>query len=128
MVPTSALQQPTSGQLQDACSGGSAAYGQTSAAATADVTTVIPWRLRQVSAVEVSAGVDPEDATVLLVGGERLRAGAVLTSLLTDVQDYQVHHLRLSHQAHERMRLYRQQPCGVMCTCKSCLHTMSSRG
>jgi hypothetical protein len=74
LVPSSHLQQ------QQGCSG-----SDSSAEAAA-----IPWRLRQVSAVEVVPGGDPADATVVLVGGDRVRAGAVREGLLDEVQDYQV--------------------------------------
>lgn len=50
----------------------------------------IPWRLRQVSAVEVASHGDPADATVVLVGGDRVRAGAVREGLLAEMPDYQV--------------------------------------
>jgi hypothetical protein len=57
------------------------------------VAAAIPWRLRQVSSVEVAPGVDPADATVVLVGGDRVGAGAVYQGLLQNVQDYQVNWL-----------------------------------
>jgi hypothetical protein len=63
----------------------------------------IPWRLRQVSAVEVAPSGDPADATVVLVGGDRVAAGQVgplqqdnghmdgdEPAQLQDVVDYQV--------------------------------------
>jgi hypothetical protein len=56
----------------------------------AAVAAAIPWRLRQVSRVEVCPGVDPADATVVLVGGERVRAGAVKQGQLAEAQDHQV--------------------------------------
>jgi hypothetical protein len=61
-----------------------------SGAPAAAVAAAIPWRLRQVSCVEVCPGIDPADATVVLVGGERVRAGAVGAALLPEVKDYQV--------------------------------------
>jgi hypothetical protein len=54
------------------------------------VAAAIPWRLRQVSAVEVALGGDPADATVVLVGGDRVRAGAVHEAQLADVPDREV--------------------------------------
>jgi hypothetical protein len=56
----------------------------------AAMATAIPWRLRQVSAVEVAPGGDPADATVVLVGGDRVRAGAVRQGSLTDSQEHEV--------------------------------------
>jgi hypothetical protein len=63
----------------------------------------IPWRLRQVSGVEVAPSGDPADATVVLVGGDRVAAGQVgplqqdnghmdgdEPAQLQDVVDYQV--------------------------------------
>jgi hypothetical protein len=79
MVPSDNLQQQQQQQCGDVNS-------STLAAA-------IPWQLRQVSAVEVAPSGDPADATVLLVGGDRVRAGAVYQGLLQDVQDYQVNWL-----------------------------------
>jgi hypothetical protein len=43
-----------------------------------------------VSAVEVAPGVDPADATVVLVGGDRVLAGSVREGLLAEIQDNQV--------------------------------------
>jgi hypothetical protein len=59
--------------------------GCVSAAAAA-----IPWRLRQVAAVQLHADRDPADATLLLVGGGRVRAGAVKQGCLEDAEDFQV--------------------------------------
>lgn len=50
----------------------------------------IPWRLRQVAAVQLHADRDPADATLLLVGGGRVRAGAVKQGCLEDAEDFQV--------------------------------------
>ena len=60
---------------------------------------IIPWRLRQVLCVEVSAGAaDPADATLVLVGGDRLAAGAVRPGTLADAEDHDVscanHHVQ----------------------------------
>lgn len=60
--------------------------GNTAAALSA----VVPWRLRQVKAVQVAPGVDPADATLLLVGGERVTARDLGTQELHETQDYQV--------------------------------------
>jgi hypothetical protein len=76
LVPSGSLQQQQRG-----CSGSS--DSSTMAARTTCC-------LRQVSAVEVSPGVDPADATVVLVGGDRVRAGAVHEGQLADVPDHQV--------------------------------------
>jgi hypothetical protein len=40
--------------------------------------------------VEVAPGGAPAGATVVLVGGDRVRAGAVREGLLDELQDYQV--------------------------------------
>ena len=85
LVP-SGPHQPMSKVLQAACG-----YSHTqSSAFAAAVCATIPWRLRQVSAVEVAPGVDPADATVVLVGGDRVRAGAVREGLLDETQDNEV--------------------------------------
>jgi hypothetical protein len=76
LVPTAQQAAPSNG------SGSS-----TSSSLTA---TAIPWRLRQISAVEVAPGGEAADATVVLVGGDRVCAGAVREGLLAEVQDYQV--------------------------------------
>jgi len=60
--------------------------GSTAAA----VSAVVPWRVRQVQAVEVAPGVDPADATLLLVGGERVAARDLGPQELHEIQDYQV--------------------------------------
>jgi hypothetical protein len=49
-----------------------------------------PWRLRQVAAVRVGPGMAPADAQVVLVGGQRVRAGAVADVMLKDVADVEV--------------------------------------
>jgi hypothetical protein len=77
----------SSTDLQDTTGSAQQAYGSAHAAAIA---TAIPWRLRQISAVEVAPGIDPANATVVLVGGDRVRAGAVREGLLADVQDHEV--------------------------------------
>jgi butyrate kinase len=73
--------------LQETTGSAQQAYSSVHAAAIA---AAIPWRLRQISAVEVAPGVDPADATVVLVGGDRVRAGAVKQGLLAEVQDHEV--------------------------------------
>ena len=77
----------SSTDLQDTTGSAQQAYGSAHAAAIA---TAIPWRLRQISAVEVAPGIDPANATVVLVGGDRVRAGAVREGLLAEVQDHEV--------------------------------------
>ena len=67
-----------------------AASLQHSEADSSAACAAIPWRLRQVSAAELPAGGDLANATVVLVGGDRLRAGAVHMGLLADVQDHEV--------------------------------------
>jgi hypothetical protein len=85
LVPSS-TQQSMSKVLQAACG-----YSPTeSSAFVATVCATIPWRLRQVSSVEVAPNGDPADATVVLVGGDRVRAGAVKEGLLAEAQEYQV--------------------------------------
>jgi hypothetical protein len=82
LVPSSSLQQQQVQQLgQD--SNGSGSDGSALAAA-------IPWSLRQILSVEVAPIGDPADATVVLVGGGRVRAGAVREGLLAEVQDHEV--------------------------------------
>lgn len=81
LVPSAQLQQQLPPDLQAALPGS----GDSSAVAAA-----IPWRLRQVAAVEVAPGVDPADATVVLVGGDRVRAGAVGCPALGDVPEHEV--------------------------------------
>lgn len=51
---------------------------------------VLPWRLCQVKAVEVAPGVDPADATLMLVGGERVAAALVHSGDLAGVEDIEV--------------------------------------
>jgi hypothetical protein len=75
--------------IYDDTSSITAATAQAAAAAAA---LAVPWRLRQVSRVEVCPGDDPADATVVLVGGERVRAGAVKQGQLAEAQDHQVRH------------------------------------
>ena len=85
LVPSN-TQQPVSKILQAACN-----YSPTeSSAIDTAACAAIPWRLRQVSAVEVAPGVDPADATVVLVGGDRVRAGAVREGLLAEMPDHEV--------------------------------------
>jgi hypothetical protein len=50
----------------------------------------IPWRLRKVAAVLIHPSKDPANATLLLVGGGRVRAGAVKRGCLADAEDPQV--------------------------------------
>lgn len=87
LVPGAALQQQLlpefQQQLQATCSSSSNDL-------IAAVAPAIPWRLCQVSGVEVPSGVDPADATVLLVGGDRVAARDVKQGGLVEVQDYQV--------------------------------------
>jgi hypothetical protein len=54
------------------------------------VAAAIPWRLRQISSVEVAPNGNPTDATVVLVGGDRVRAGASHDAQLADVPDHEV--------------------------------------
>jgi hypothetical protein len=61
-----------------------------SGADSSKVAAAIPWCLRQVSGVELAPSGDPADATVVLVGGGRVHAGAVREGLLTDIEDHQV--------------------------------------
>jgi hypothetical protein len=66
-----------------------AASGRKPAAAPA--AAVSPsWRLREVLGVEAAPYADPADATLVLTGGQRARAGSVCAHKLADVQDYQV--------------------------------------
>jgi hypothetical protein len=58
--------------------------------ACAEQAAAVPWRLRQVLAVEAAPGVDPADATVVLVGKQRLRAGAVKEGQLFEAQGHEV--------------------------------------
>ena len=52
---------------------------------------IIPWRLRQVLRVEVSAAAaGPAHATLVLVGGDRVAAGAVRPGALAQAGDYEV--------------------------------------
>jgi hypothetical protein len=81
LVPADQLQQQLPRELQSC---------NNSDDVLAAVAASIPWRLRQMSCVEVCPGVDPADATVVLVGGERVRAGAVKQGQLAEAQDYQV--------------------------------------
>lgn len=64
-----------------------AAVGSTDSALAADL---LSWRLRQVAAVRAAAGAHPTDATVVLTGGRRVRAGELCGRDLTDVQDFEV--------------------------------------
>lgn len=87
-VSTADLQHPNPAGLQDAllpCMGGSSSGAAALAAG-------IPWRLRQVSAVEAAVGADPADAAVTLGGPhkETLRAGAVWPGMLADLDDCEV--------------------------------------
>lgn len=86
LVPSAQLQQP-------------AGCGAPPAAA--------PWRLRQVLAVEAAPGVDPADATLVLVGGQRVRAGAVKQGQLAETPDYQVSSRQLSGSAGLGLQGYR---------------------
>jgi len=106
LVPSSSLQQPLPSTQHAACglcsTGGThsnslAADPVARPAAPAAVCPAIPWRLRQVLRVELaptdsssSSSSDPADATVVLVGGGRVRAGDVSPALLADTADYQV--------------------------------------
>jgi hypothetical protein len=93
----------------------------------AAVAEAVPWRLRQVSCVEVCPGVDPVDATVVLVGGERVRAGAVKQGQLAEAQDYQVgllyHTLQwlqvrcMQCQQHDCHVLMQTTPMNIECVC-----------
>lgn len=88
LVPSADLHTPATADLQETCgfsSKGSSTDVDTAFAAA--VTAAVPWRLRQVSAVQVSVGADPADASVLLEGPDRQRvtAGAVGPAYPTDV-------------------------------------------
>jgi hypothetical protein len=83
LAPAAASKQVVHGH--NGCSSNSAPSPSAAAMAAA-----VSWRLRQVSCVEVCPGVDPADATVVLVGGERVRAGAVCAWELADVPDQEV--------------------------------------
>lgn len=63
-----------------------------STALTAPATSAaIPWRLRQIAAVEAGPqGSYPESATVVLVGGDRVAAGDVGRGPLEDVANCEV--------------------------------------
>mgnify|MGYP001807675476 CR=1 FL=1 len=54
------------------------------------VAAAIPWRLRQVSAVEVASDGNPAETTLVLEGGGRVRAGALHEAQLADVPDHEV--------------------------------------
>jgi len=91
--------------------------GSTDAAVAAAVSAMIPWRLRQVSAVDVAPHVDPADAVLVLVGGSRVRAGAVMRGRLWELQDYQV---RPAAQAGRRGRRGRHDDIGRPGRCSTC--------
>ena len=84
-------QQGPAGLTQQVAGNGSASSSSAECRHTAAaLAAAIPWRLRQVSRVEVVPNGDPADATVVLVGGDRVRAGAVREGLLAEVQDHEV--------------------------------------
>lgn len=70
-----------SAQLQEAAA---------SSDSTAAVADAIPLRLRQILQVEAAAGADLENATVVLVGGQRLCAADLANGALSEVQDHEV--------------------------------------
>jgi hypothetical protein len=82
LVPSSSLQAEQQQQQQCQADG---TDSDGSAMATA-----IPWRLRQVLSVEVAPGGDPADATVVLEGGDKVRAGAVYEAQLAEIQNHEV--------------------------------------
>jgi hypothetical protein len=91
LVPTAQLRQQPSQQLQAGGLGSSSnVNGSSSGSDSSAMAAAIPWRLRQVSAVEVAPIGDPADATVVLVGGDRVRAGAVQAGWLTETPEYEV--------------------------------------
>lgn len=61
-----------------------------SCADAAAAAAAIPWRLRKVAAVLIHPSKDTANATLLLVGGGRVRAGAVKQGCLADAEDPQV--------------------------------------
>jgi hypothetical protein len=67
-----------------------AGFSGSSSSSRSAVAAAIPWRLRQILSVEVAAGDDPADATVVLVRGDRVRAGAVHEAQLAEVLDHEV--------------------------------------
>jgi hypothetical protein len=97
----------------------------------AAVAAAVPWRLRQVSRVELCPGVDPAHATVTLVGGERVRAGAVKQGQLAEAQDHQVgllyHTLQwlqfrcMQFQQHGCHVLMQTTPMNIECVCSELL-------
>jgi hypothetical protein len=91
LAPAADLQQQLLPGSEAECGAAAAtACSDSSGAVHVAAAAAVPWRLRQVSCVEVCPGDDPADATVVLVGGERVRAGAVKQGQLAEAQDYQV--------------------------------------
>lgn len=83
--------RPCSRELMDGCG-----YGANSGAFCRAVADCVPWRLRQIEAVEVGGpGQEPGEAQVLLQGGGCIKASSVSTDALADMPDYQVRLLLL---------------------------------
>ncbi len=86
LVPSAQLQQQQQHQGAD----GLPDFGVGGRSDSSRLAAAVPWRLRQVSRVEVAPGGDPAEATVVLVGGDRVRAGAVREGQLEEVPDHEV--------------------------------------
>jgi hypothetical protein len=90
LVPSAALQQQQQQPQPESSgrNGGSSDGGSSNPPAPA---AAFPWQLRQIAAVEAGPGTQPRDATVVLVGGERVAAAAVPEGLtLAGAAGYQV--------------------------------------
>jgi hypothetical protein len=78
---------PCSRELMDACG-----YGANSGAFCRAVANCVPWRLRQIEAVEVGppGQQEPGEAKVLLQGGGCVKASSVSPDTLIEARDYEV--------------------------------------
>jgi hypothetical protein len=83
LVPSAQLEAPVFSSGSNDNTTGSASGNSILAAA-------IPWRLRQVLAVVPAPSGDPADATVVLVGGQGVSAGAVRDGQLAEMPDHEV--------------------------------------
>jgi hypothetical protein len=83
LVPSAQLEAP-------AFSSGSNDRTTSSGSGNSTFSAAIPWRLRQVLAVVPAPSRDPADATVVLVGGQRVTAGAVRDGQLAEMPDHEV--------------------------------------
>jgi hypothetical protein len=85
LVSSRDIPELCSKDIQDACG-----YGRNSRSFVRAVGEHIPWRLRQIEAVEVGADSEPGQALLLLVGGGCVKTSMVSCDALADVKDYEV--------------------------------------